>query len=219
MEIVTAVYQKLGADILKATYQHIYLTFISLLIAILIAIPLGIFLAKTRFKKLSSLILNIAGVIQTIPSLALIALIIVVFALIRLPTIGRIPGIFALVLYALLPLLRNTYTGIKQVDANVIEVARGMGMRNHQILFLVELPLSLPVIITGIRIATVWTIGIATLVGLIGAGGLGDLILRGLRTIQMDYLLAGTIPAAILALISDFFISKTERWLTPKGLQ
>jgi osmoprotectant transport system permease protein len=219
MEIITAIYQKLGADILKATYQHIYLTFISLLIAVLIAIPVGIFLAKTRFKKLSSLILNIASVIQTIPSLALIALIIVVFALIKLPTIGRLPGVFALVLYALLPLLRNTYTGIKQVDANVIEVARGMGMKNHQILFLVELPLSLPVIITGIRIATVWTIGIATLVGLIGAGGLGDLILRGLRSIQMDYLLAGTIPAAILALISDYIISKMEKWLTPKGLQ
>lgn len=219
MDAIILFWGKLGGDIIKATYQHIYLTFISLIMALFIAIPLGIYLAKTRCKKLVNIVLNIAGIIQTIPSLALIALIVVIFALIKLPTIGRLPGIAALVLYALLPLLRNTYTGIKQVDASIIEVAKGMGMKNHQILFTVELPLSLPVITAGIRIAAVWTIGIATLVGLIGAGGLGDLIIRGLRTIRIDYLLAGTIPAAILALISDWLIGKMERWLTPAGLQ
>jgi len=219
MGIISEFYGRLGEDILKATYQHVFLTFTALVIALVIALPLGIFLAKTRFKKLSGLILSIAGVIQTIPSLAMIALIVVIFALIRLPTIGRLPGIVALVLYALLPLLRNTYTGIKQVDPVIIEVARGMGMKERQILFSVELPLSLPVITAGIRIATVWTIGIATLVGLIGAGGLGDLIIRGLRTIRIDYLLAGTVPAALLALVSDWIISRLERWLTPEGLE
>ena len=124
----------------------------------------------------------------------------------------------ALVLYALLPILRNTYTGIRQVDESVIEVATGMGMKPVQILFSIELPLSLPVIMTGIRISTVWTIGVATLCGLIGAGGLGDLIIKGLRSIQIDYLLAGTIPAAILAIIFDWILSLVEKWLTPEGL-
>ncbi len=211
-------WQRMGQDIIHATIEHIYLTFIALILALFIAIPLGIYLTRTRYQKLADIVLNIFGVVQTIPSLALIALIVVIFALAGLPTIGTLPGIVALVMYALLPLLRNTYTGIKQVDPALIEVARGMGMRDYQMLFTVELPLALPVITAGIRISTVWTIGVATLVGLIGAGGLGDLIIRGLRTIQIDYLLAGTVPAAILALLADFIISRLERWLVPEGL-
>jgi len=121
------------------------------------------------------------------------------------------------VLYALLPILRNTYTGIRQVDPAIIEVATGMGMKPRQVLFSVELPLSLPFIMAGIRIAMVWTIGIATLCGLIGAGGLGDLILKGLRSIKMDYLLAGTLPAALLALVSDWILGWLEKWLTASG--
>ena len=127
-------------------------------------------------------------------------------------------SLVALVLYALLPILRNTYTGIQQVDRSIIEVATGMGMKPYQILFSVELPLSLPVIMTGIRIATVWTIGVATLCGLIGAGGLGDLIIKGLRSIQLDYLLAGTLPAATMAILFDWLLSRVEKWLTPKGM-
>ena len=157
--------------------------------------------------------------IQTVPSLALIAFIVLVFALVALPTIGTVPAIVALVLYALLPILRNTYTGIRQVDPAIIEVARGMGMRAYQILFSVELPLSIPVIMAGIRISTVWTIGVATLCALIGAGGLGDLILKGLRSIQMDYLVAGTVPAAALALVFDWGLARLENWLTPEGLR
>ena len=116
----------------------------------------------------------------------------------------------------LLPILRNTYTGIKQVDHSIIEVAKGMGMKSRQILFSVELPLSLPVIMAGIRISTVWSIGVATLCGLIGAGGLGDLIIKGLRSIRPDYLLAGTVPAAVLALGFDWMLGRVEKWLTPK---
>jgi osmoprotectant transport system permease protein len=125
------------------------------------------------------------------------------------------------VLYALLPILRNTYTGIRQVDPSVIEVAAGMGMRRRQILLQVELPLSLPVIMAGLRIATVWTIGVATLCGLIGAGGLGELIFRGLRSLPRtaDYLVAGTVPAALLALGADTALGALERWLTPPGLR
>jgi osmoprotectant transport system permease protein len=189
-----------------------------MVIAVLIALPLGICLSRSRRSQLVSAVLAGAGVIQTIPSLALVALIVIVFALVNLPTIGIWPAIVALVLYALLPILRNTYTGIKHIDSSIIEVARGMGMKQHQILLFVELPLSLPVIMSGIRISAVWTIGIATLVGLIGAGGLGNLIIKGLRTIQMDYLLAGTLPAAALALISDWILGRLEGWFSPKGL-
>jgi len=201
------------------TYEHIYLTFIAMVIAIIIALPLGIYFARTRLVKLTSTVMGAVAVIQTVPSLALIAFIVVIFAVIALPTIGIVPALVALVLYALLPILRNTYTGIRQVDPSIIEVATGMGMKPRQILFSVELPLSLPVIMAGIRIATVWTIGIATLCGLIGAGGLGDLILKGLRSIRVDYLLAGTVPAAILALIFDWILGRLENWLTPAGME
>jgi osmoprotectant transport system permease protein len=219
MSALTSFFEKLGPEMLERTYEHVYLVFLAMIIAIIIALPLGIYLARSRWAKLTSAIMGAAGVIQTVPSLALIAFIVLVFALIALPTIGTLPALVALVLYALLPILRNTYTGIRQVDPSITEVATGMGMKPHQILFSVELPLSLPVIMAGIRISTVWTIGIATLCGLIGAGGLGDLIIKGLRSIQMDYLLAGTIPAAALALIFDWALACLEKWLTPEGLR
>ena len=219
MNTVTSFLQKLGPEILNRTYEHIYLVFFAMVIATIIALSVGIYLTRCRWPKLVSIIMGVAGTIQTIPSLALIAFIVVIFAFVKLPTIGTVPALVALVLYALLPILRNTYIGIKQVDASIIEVATGMGMKPHQILFSVELPLSLPVIMTGIRISTVWTIGVATLCGLIGAGGLGDLIIKGLRSIRPDYLLAGTIPAAALALVFDWILGLVEKWLTPAGLR
>jgi len=219
MVLIASFIQNMGREIAARTYEHLYLTFLAMLMAVSIALPLGIYLTRTRWKKLETLVMNFANTIQTIPSLALVALIVIIFALIRLPTIGIFPGITALVLYALLPILRNTYTGIKQTDPAVIEVAKGMGMTSNQILFSVELPLSLPVIMAGIRISTVWTIGVAALLSLIGAGGLGDLIMRGLRTIRMDYLIAGTVPAACLALIADSILGRVEKWLVPEGIR
>jgi osmoprotectant transport system permease protein len=219
MSQVAAFLEKLGPDILARTHEHVFLTFFAMLIATAIALPLGIFLARCRANLVVGAVMGIAAVIQTVPSLALIALIVLVFASMHFQTIGVAPALTALVLYALLPILRNTYTGIRQVDPAVIEVATGLGMKPHQILFSVELPLSLPVIMAGIRIATVWTIGVATLCTLIGAGGLGDLIMRGLRSIQMDYLIAGTVPAAILAILFDWGLGRLERWLTPEGLR
>lgn len=219
MNALILFFQKLGPEMLQCTYEHIYLTFLALVIAIVIALPLGIYLTRSRWPRLASVVMGVVGVIQTVPTLALLALVVLIFALIALPTIGTLPALVALVLYALLPILRNTYTAIRQVDSSIIEVATGMGMTPNQILFSVELPLSLPVIMAGIRISTVWTIGIATLCGLIGAGGLGDLIIKGLRSIQIDYLLAGTVPAAILALIFDGILSRLEKWLTPEGLR
>jgi len=221
MNTVSSFFDKLGADMVHYTIDHLYLTSLAIAIAVGIAVPTGIYLTRTRWTRLPSIVLGVAGVIQTVPSLALIAFIVLFFALANLATIGFLPALVALVLYALLPILRNTYTGIRQVDPSVIEVATGMGMTPHQILLKVELPLSLPVIMAGVRISTVWTIGIATLCGLIGAGGLGELIFRGLRSLPRtaDYLVAGTIPAALLALLADVALGSLERWLTPAGLR
>ena len=215
MNAIAQFVDKHGHDIAVHTYEHVYLCFFTLVIAVAIAVPLGIVLAHCRWRSVVASVMMGASVIQTIPGLALIALIVVLCAIAGWPTIGVFPAMIALVLYALLPILRNTFTGLRQIDPSVIEVARGMGMRPRQVLFQVELPLSLPVIMAGIRTATVWTIGIATLCALIGAGGLGDLIMRGLRSIQIDYLLAGTIPAALLAVVADWGLATVERWLTP----
>ncbi len=215
----------MGREVLYRTYQHIYLTVIALGIAILIALPLGIYLARTRFGRMSQGVLAAAGVIQTIPTLALIAFVVVIFAALRaaewihLPATGPFPAVVALTLYALLPILRNTYTGIRQVDPSVTEVARGMGMKPAQVLIQVELPLALPVIMAGVRISTVWTIGIAALAGLIGAGGTGAIIMRGLQMANISLLLAGTIPAAALAVLFDWLLGRMENWLTPSGMR
>jgi osmoprotectant transport system permease protein len=226
-------FEKLGVEILIHTYEHVYLTLISLVIAATAAVPLGIQLARTKHRRIASSVIAAVNAVQTVPSLALLALIVAVFVLINriiggpewylsggvLPTIGVLPAIVALVLYALLPILRNTYTGMRQVDASVREVAQGMGMTPRQVLTRVELPLALPVIMAGLRISMVWTIGIATLCGLVGAGGLGDLIMIGLRSNRLDYLVAGTLPAAVLALAFDALMGFAERWLTPPALR
>ncbi len=219
MDTMYHFFDKLGWIIVQRTYEHLVLCFFSVLIAVAIALPLGILLTRCRWPRLADGVMLAAATIQTIPTLALIALIMLLFAVLPLQAIGTVPATVALVLYALLPVLRNTYTGIRQVDSTLIEVARGLGMRPRQILLAVELPLSLPVIMAGIRISTVWTIGIATLASLIGAGGLGDLIFIGLRTIKIDYLLAGTLPAAGMAIVFDGVLVRAERWLTPEGVR
>lgn len=169
---------------------------------------------------MADIALGATGIIQTIPAIALIAFIMLLFNLVGfLPTIGLAPALLSLVLYALLPILRNTYTSIRQVDPAIKEVAKGMGMKDLQILLSVELPLSLAVIMAGIRISTVWTIGIATLCAVIGAGGLGDPIFGGIRTFDFSRLLAGTLPAAAMAIIADTILAKLEKWLTPEGIK
>jgi osmoprotectant transport system permease protein len=184
------------------TLTHIGLTFISLLIAILIGLPLGILIARKR--QLSSTVLGIAGVFQTIPSIALLGFLIPVLG------IGAKPAIFALLIYALLPIIRNTYTGITGVNASVVEAARAMGMSYDQILFKVELPLATPVILAGIRTATVINVGVATLASLIAAGGLGEFIFGGISLNNTNMILAGAIPAALLAILFDFGLSKVQ---------
>ena len=219
MSVIVEFLRQLGPRMLNLTVEHIVLVFTAMIIAVAIALPLGVYLTRCRWPKMVSAIMGVAGVIQTIPSLAMIAFIMVIFSFLRFQTIGKTPAIVALVMYALLPILRNTYTGIRQVDPAVVEVARGMGMTSRQVLFRVELPLSLPVIMAGIRISTVWTIGVACLTTLIGGGGLGDLIMQGLRNIQLNLMLAGTIPAALLAITFDWSLGRLEDWLVPPGLK
>ncbi|MBM7655426.1 ABC transporter permease/substrate-binding protein [Neobacillus cucumis] len=197
-------------ELLNDLIQHIEISFIALFFALLIAIPLGIFI--TRNKKAAEMIIGITAVFQTIPSLALLGL------LIPLVGIGTIPSIIALVIYALLPILRNIYTGIKEVDPNLIEAAKGLGMNNRRLLFKVELPLAMPVIMAGIRTAMVLIIGTATIASLIGAGGLGDLITVGISRNDSSLILLGAIPAAILALFFDFLLRQFERLSFKKSL-
>jgi osmoprotectant transport system permease protein len=193
-------------ELLEHLREHLWLVFVSTAIAVAIGIPTGILL--TRKKALRTPILGIANVMQTIPSLALFGF------LIPLPFIGGIgarTAIVALVLYSLLPIIRNTVTGILGVDANVREAAVAMGMTGGQVLWQVELPLAMSVIITGVRVALVIAIGVATIAAAVGAGGLGVFIFRGIRQFDNNLLLAGAVPAALLALTADFLLGLVER--------
>lgn len=185
------------------TWAHIGLTLISLILAILIAVPAGIYIARKR--KIAAVVLGFAGILQTIPSIALLGV------LIPFLGIGPKPAIFALFLYALLPIIRNTYTGITEVSAIVVDAARGMGMSSWQILTRVELPLAFPVLMAGIRTATVINVGVATLAAYIAAGGLGEFIFGGIALNNSNMILAGAIPAALLAIAFDFMLSLIQR--------
>ena len=194
------------SDILTHIGQHVWLVFISIAIAVVIALPVGVLIS--RKKSLRSPILGIANVMQTIPSLALFGF------LIPLPFIGGIgprTAIVALVFYALLPIIRNTVTGILGVDSAVREAAVAMGMTDRQVLFKVELPLAMSVILTGVRVAVVITIGVAIIAAEVGAGGLGEYIFRGLRLNDNHLLLAGAVPSAAMALLADFGFSVFEK--------
>lgn len=202
MTNVMEMFQERKAQLLAALLEHIQLSFIALFFAVLIAIPLGIYL--TNKKKIAESIIGISAVLQTIPSLALLGLLIPLFG------IGKVPAIIALVVYALLPILRNTYTGINEVDPSLKEAALAMGMNRPKRLLKVELPLAMPVMMAGIRTAMVLIVGTATLAALIGAGGLGDIILLGIDRNNTALILIGAIPAAMLALIFDVLLKKLE---------
>lgn len=187
------------------TGEHLVLVFLASLFAVLIGVPLGILL--TRRKYLQTPVLGIANILQTVPSLALFGL------LIPLPFIGGIGAITAIIvltLYSLLPVIRNTVTGILNIDGKVREAAQAMGMTDWQILTKIELPLAAPVILTGIRLAVVISVGVATIAAAVGAGGLGTYIFRGLRQNDNNLLLAGAIFSAVLALAADFLIGQVE---------
>jgi osmoprotectant transport system permease protein len=198
------------AEILARTLEHLGLVAAAMLIAVIIGIPIGIALVRRRMMR--RWVLGAANVIQTIPSLALFGFLIPVPFL---GGIGATTAIVALTLYALLPILRNTYAGIAGVDAAVLETARAMGMTPLQILWEVELPLSMGVILAGVRVATVISIGVATIAAAIGAGGLGVFIFRGVAMVSNPVILAGAVPAALLAIAADLVFSLIEQKLTP----
>ncbi|MDI6602035.1 MAG: ABC transporter permease [Thermoanaerobacteraceae bacterium] len=198
-------------QIFTLTGQHIYLTLIAVAIAILIGVPLGILI--TRVDSISGLVIGIANAVQAIPSLALLGF------LIPFLGIGSTPSIVMIFLYSLLPIIKNTYTGLANVDRAMIEAGRGMGMTDAQLMRMVQLPLALPVIMAGIRISAVTAVGLTTLAALIGAGGLGQLIYRGISMVNNKMIISGAIPAMILALLVDFVLSIMERIVTPKGLK
>lgn len=185
------------------------LTGVSIGVAVVIGVPLGILI--TRQPVLRNLILSLAGIVQTIPSLALLAFFLPFMG------IGVGPAVAALILYALLPIVRNTYTGLSGISPSIIEAAHGMGFTSRQRLWMVEIPLAVPVIIAGIRTSTVICVGIATLSAFIGAGGLGDFIVRGLALSNTRLILLGAVPAAVLALVLDYAIGMAERGLRPAG--
>jgi osmoprotectant transport system permease protein len=201
-------------QVVELTLEHITLAGVSTLIAAAVGIPLGILI--TRIPNLSKPVLGSANVIQTIPSLALFGF------LIPAPWIGDRASrlaILALALYCLLPLIRNTYAGIRNVDPTIVEAGRAMGLTDRQLLFQVELPLASGVIVAGIRLAVVLSIGLATIAAAIGAGGLGEFIFRGLAMVNNQVILAGAVPAALLALAADSLLGLLERRLNSLHLK
>jgi osmoprotectant transport system permease protein len=198
-------------QVLELTLEHLWLVGVSTLLAALIGIPIGIVIA--RAPRLNKPVLAGANIIQTIPSLALFGF------LLPMPWLGERAdrmAILALTLYALLPIIRNTYTGIRGVDPALVEAGRGMGLTESQLLLQVELPLSLSVILSGVRVAIVISVGLATIAAAIGAGGLGEFIFRGLAMVDDKVILAGAIPAAMLALLADVGVGWLERHLRPR---
>lgn len=199
------------SEVLDGTGQHLWLVGWSTVLAMLIGIPIGILIAhRTRLNKP---VLASVNIIQTIPSVALFGF------LLPVPWLGARAdrlAILALTLYALLPIIRNTYSGIRGVDAAVVEAGRGMGLTERQLLLQVELPLAISVILSGVRVAMVISVGLATIAAFIGAGGLGQLIFRGVAMVDNRLILAGAIPSAALALIADFGVGQLEKWLRPR---
>lgn len=200
-----------GDQLLFKTWEHLYISFISVFLGIIVAVPIGV--ALTRVPKIADKFMSLVGIIQTFPTLAILAF------FIPLLGIGKIPAIVALFFYSLLPILRNTYTGVSSLDEGLIDAGRGMGMTGIERVKMVELPLAMPVIMAGIRLSTVYLIGWATLAAYIGAGGLGDFIFDGLNLFKTEFILAGAIPTTLLAIITDYFLGKIEEKLTPKGIK
>ncbi|MCY8513643.1 ABC transporter permease [Bacillus atrophaeus] len=203
--------QNNGGEMLYKTWEHLYISIIAVILGILVAVPLGI--ALTRMKKGTGLVIGIVNIIQTLPSLAILAF------FIPLLGVGKVPAIVALFFYSVLPILRNTYTGILGVNKNLLESGKGIGMTAGEQIRLVELPLAVPVIMAGVRTSTIYLIGWATLASFIGGGGLGDYIFIGLNLYQPEYIIGGAVPVTILAILIDYLLAVTERKVTPDGLQ
>ena len=203
--------QEYGSQLLSKAVEHFYISMFALLLAIVVAVPLGILLSKTQ--RTANVVLTVAGVLQTIPTLAVLAIMIPIFG------VGKTPAIVALFIYVLLPILNNTVLGVQNIDKNIIEAGTSMGMTKLQLMKDVELPLALPMIISGIRLSSVYVISWATLASYIGAGGLGDLVFNGLNLYEPPMIISAAILVTCLALLIDFLLSLVEKWAVPKGLK
>jgi len=201
------------------TLDHLWITLVASGIAVILGVALGIYITGRGKEHIADTVLYLAEIMMTVPSLALFGLLMLLLGSLGLKTFGFLPAIIALIVYGQLPILRNTYTAIREVDPAMIEAGRGMGMSERQLLFKVKLPLAVPVIMAGLRNAIVLIIGIAAIAAMIGAGGLGVPIFRGLRNARMDLIILGGVSVSILALLADAVMSRVERWVTPKGLK
>lgn len=201
------------------TLEHLWIVFVSNGIAVVLGIVLGLYITGRGREHAADTVLYLAEITMTIPSLALFGLLMLLLSSMGLKAIGFLPAVIALVVYGQLPILRNTYTAIRQIDPAIIEAGKGVGMNERQLLLKVKLPLAVPVIMAGLRNAIAMNIGIAAIAALIGAGGLGAPIFRGLRNARMDLIILGGASVSILALLIDGLMSRLERWVTPKGLR
>lgn len=200
-----------GMNLLDATWEHLYIFLAALALGIIVAVPLAVIL--TRVPKIANLVIGFASILQTVPSLAILAIFIPVLGA------GKGAAIVALFLYSLLPILRNTYTGVRDVDENLIESGKGMGMTSWQRIRKIELPLAVPVMMAGVRVCAVYLIGWTTLAAFVGGGGLGGFVFSGLNLYRMDLILLGAIPITVLAVLVDYVLGKLERRVTPKGIR
>ena len=201
------------------TLDHLWLIAVAIVVAVVLGVVLGIYISGRGKQQVADSVLYFAEIAMTIPSMALFGLLMLLLSSMSLKAIGFLPAVIALILYGQLPILRNTYTAIRGVDPAMIEAGRGMGMSERQLLLKVKLPLAIPVIIAGLRNAIVLIIGIAAIAAMIGAGGLGVPIFRGLRNARMDLIIIGGVSVSVLALLVDGLMGKVERWVTPRGLK
>ena len=199
--------------------RHLWIVFVANGIAVVLGTVLGIYITGKGREHTADTVLYLAEIVMTVPSLALFGLLMLLLDSMGLKAIGFLPAVIALIVYGQLPILRNTYTAIRQIDPAIVEAGKGVGMNEKQLLLKVKLPLAVPVIMAGLRNAIVINIGIAAIAALIGAGGLGIPIFRGLRNARMDLIIVGGASVSILALLVDSLMSRLERWVTPKGLR
>lgn len=203
----------------KWVVDHLTISLVAILVGVILGVTVGIYITGRGREQLAEAVLYLAEIMMTVPSLALFGLLMILLASMGLSAIGFLPAVITLIVYGQLPILRNTYIAIREVDPVLIEAGMGMGMSRRQLLFKVKFPLALPVIMAGMRNAMVLIIGIAAIAALIGAGGLGVPIFRGLRNARMDLIIIGGVSVSVLALVVDGLMTLLERWITPRGLK
>lgn len=205
--------------IIEWTLQHLYIISIANAIAVVIGVFIGIIISKKGRERAAETVIYFASIFMTIPSLALYGILMGILSALTLPSIGLVPVVVALTLYGLLPIIRNTYTAITEVDPAIIEAGRGMGMTERQLMVKVKIPLAIPVIMAGLRQAVVMNIGIAAIGSYIGAGGLGQPIFRGIANYRVDLIIVGAVCVSVLAIIFDLILGRVEWLATPKGVR